>query len=63
LIYAIRKIALSRQAARDDLVHHIWGISPHPKLRDALLLVDPKELIRSPDNIDRDRVYVYEKTI
>lgn len=54
---AIVQISKSRQKERDKLAHHQWGISLHPALNDALLLVDPKTIVGG--NLDPADVYVY----
>jgi hypothetical protein len=59
LIMAVIRIADTNRRHRDKLAHHIWGISPHSKLLDALLLADPKALIK--DDIDRSQVFVYRE--
>jgi hypothetical protein len=59
LIKTVIRIANTNKGIRDKLAHHIWGISPHPNLQDALLLADPKALIK--DDIDRNDVFVYRE--
>lgn len=59
VIRAVIRLAKTSNRLRDKLAHHIWGISPHPKLQDALLLVDPKALIA--DDIDKSEVFVYRE--
>lgn len=57
LVRAIVAISKTNQKARDRLAHHVWGISPD--LPDALLLVDPKDIVVG-DNLNRDAIYVYQ---
>ena len=60
LVIALVQLAKRNQKRRDRIAHYVWGISPHPKLQDALLLADPKSLVN--DNIDMEHIFVYRET-
>lgn len=55
LINAVIGLSKTTKKSRDDLAHHIWGISP--QLPDALLLLDPKATLT--ERLNRDEVYVW----
>ncbi len=52
LLRAIIKLVKTAQKDRDKLAHWVWGLSPD--LPDALLLLDPRSLSSS-----HDQIYVY----
>jgi len=57
LLAAILGIAKSHQAARDKIAHWTWGYAP--QMPNALLLANPKDIVRKPFSLDL--IYVYRR--
>ncbi len=56
LLRAILALVKTHQKSRDKIVHWTWGYSPD--IPDALLLIDPKDLVGP---FKMDRIYVYRE--
>lgn len=51
LLRAIQAVTKSHQGQRDKIAHWVWGDSP--SLPDAILLIDPRQLVKASTNINK----------
>jgi len=61
LLDAILAVSATNEKARDKLAHWTWGDSPHPRLSDALLLVNPINAVQLEKQIDKSEIFVYRE--